>query len=146
MFYYLMAIVSLIGGACAIGAHVASFAVDVNNDAWHLTVSIGMLTACIVASLLFFPFNTTGAQDAEISPEASPWRYVPRWMHLPPGLLLLYGAVGLSIQAPGVTEFGVEHMTPVLARWASVLEAAVFVLAAVLFYGARARRKAEIFG
>jgi hypothetical protein len=142
--YYLMAIVSLMGGGCAIAAHVASFAIDVNNDAWHLTLSIGMLTAFIVASLLFFPFRT-GARDDEISPDESPWRYVPWWMRLPPGLLVLYGALGLFVQAPGVTEFSVEHMTPILARWASVLEAAFFLVAAAMFYGARARRKAEVF-
>jgi hypothetical protein len=139
---YYWAIVSLIGGGCAFAAHVVSFAIDVNDDAWHLAFSIGALTACIVASLLFFPFQT-GARDDEISPEESPWRYVPWWMRFPPGLLVLYGVLGLSVQAPGVTEFGVEHMTPILARWASVLEAAFFLLAAAMFYGARARREAE---
>lgn len=135
---------SLVGAGFALTAHLVSFAIAVNDNVLQVGLFSLAFLAAAGATLSFFPGDTE-TQGTAISLKDSALRYVPWWMQVPAGLTMLYFAIGLAYQAPGVDQFSVVDMTPVLARWACVADTLLFLIAAPLYHGsARIRERGSL--
>jgi hypothetical protein len=137
---------SLLAAAFALAAHVASWVIAVNDNVLQVGLFTIALLAAVCGGLSFFPSHTETRTDADgttISLTDAAWRYVPWWMQAPAGITMVYGLLGLWVQAPGVDEFSVIDMTPVLARWTCVFDAAFFLIAAALYHGSARMREKE---
>jgi hypothetical protein len=137
---------SLLAAGFALIAHVASFVVPVNDNVLQVGLMSLAVLAAVCAMFSFFPSHTETHTDGDgttISLTDAAWRYVPWWLHAPAGITMLYGAIGLAYQVPGVHEFSVIDMTPVVARWACVFDASIFLIAAALYQGCARMREKE---
>jgi hypothetical protein len=127
--------VSLMGAAFALLVHVASFSMAVNSNLLHVTLFAGAFVL-FAGAMFSFPRSEMEVEGSTVSLKPSIWTYVPWWLYAPAIALAIYGSLGLHEQVPGVDEFSVIDMSPVIARWACIFEGAFFQVAAALYCGA----------
>jgi hypothetical protein len=118
----------------AFGLHLLGFVADVSWPPLHVGFFV-VLFLLLLGAMLALPREDIEIEGTTMRTKDSAWRYVPTWQKVVPMVLGAYALLGLAIQAPGVDEWSVAHMTPALARWTCVLEAVFLCVASATYEG-----------